>query len=175
MDILSFLLALLIFLPMAGMAKGDDTPPADPPKDPKDPPKDPKDPPADPPADPPKDPKDPPKDPADGDKYVPKEKYDELLNRVEQIEQQATERVVNERVQKAINERWIDENDENAMQSIKKLAGNDESWQAFSKTARPIVPDHIQQRRFQAKNIHSNKARHRNAETILKHQGKTTE
>jgi len=91
----------------------------------------------------------------DPDEYVSKAEYQQLKKQMDDLSGKQQERVVQSRVQHAIDEQYVDGSDEDAVAEVRKIAGNDQAWESYKKVAKPRQPDHITARKFQNKNVKS--------------------
>lgn len=105
-------------------------------------------------------------------KSVSREEYDSLKNEIDGLKSSRKQEVVQRRVDKAIDEKYIDSDDADAVANVREIAKNDESWASYQKIASPKTPAHITAQRFQSENLKSNKhtGDGKTLETVLEHQ-----
>jgi phage I-like protein len=89
---------------------------------------------------------------------ISREEYEALQAKITAIEEKATQQTINERLELAKKEQYIDPKNEEAVKAIKELAKNDAAWAAYVKTAKPIVPGHIAARNHFATKTKSTQA-----------------
>lgn len=110
--------------------------------------------------------------PKDEPDTVSREEYNSLRKDLEDVKKGRRDETVQRRIDKAIDEKYIDKDDKDGLASVREIAKNDDAWSSYLKVASPKIPEHITAQRFQSKNLKS--AKHTGdsgiLNTVLEHQ-----